>query len=53
MNAESSRSHSILSIVVTQKNMKTGRNKKGSLFLVDLAGSEKISKTVRVLIFLG
>jgi kinesin family protein 5 len=45
MNADSSRSHSILSILISQKNEKTGRNKKGRLFLVDLAGSEKISKT--------
>ena len=45
MNADSSRSHSILSVLITQKNDKSGRNKKGRLFLVDLAGSEKISKT--------
>lgn len=45
MNADSSRSHSILSILVGQKNDKSGRNLKGRLFLVDLAGSEKISKT--------
>jgi kinesin family member 5 len=45
MNAESSRSHSIVSILVDQKNTVTGRNKKGTLFLVDLAGSEKVSKT--------
>jgi kinesin family protein 5 len=45
MNAESSRSHSILSLLVTQKDEKTGRNKRGKVFLVDLAGSEKVSKT--------
>jgi kinesin family protein 5 len=45
MNADSSRSHSILSILISQKNEVTGRNRKGRLFLVDLAGSEKISKT--------
>jgi len=45
MNAESSRSHSILSITVKQKDEATGRVKSGRLFLVDLAGSEKISKT--------
>jgi kinesin family member 5 len=45
MNAESSRSHSILSILVTQKIESTGRHRKGKLFLVDLAGSEKVSKT--------
>ncbi len=45
MNAESSRSHSILSILVTQKLESTGRHRKGKIFLVDLAGSEKVSKT--------
>ena len=45
MNAESSRSHSILTILVTQKNEVQGVNRRGKLFLVDLAGSEKISKT--------
>lgn len=41
MNAESSRSHSILTILVTQKNESKGVNLRGKLFLVDLAGSEK------------
>ena len=45
MNAESSRSHSIVSILVSQRNSITGRNRTGKLFLVDLAGSEKVSKT--------
>ena len=45
MNAESSRSHSILSIFLDQKDTQTGRQKKGRLFLVDLAGSEQVSKT--------
>ncbi len=45
MNAESSRSHSIVSILVHQQSFTTGRNKSGRLFLVDLAGSEKVSKT--------
>jgi ribosomal protein L29 len=45
MNAESSRSHSIFSISVIQKNLDTGRKKKARLFLVDLAGSEKVSKS--------
>lgn len=45
MNAESSRSHSILSILISQQNSSTGRQRKGKIFLVDLAGSEKISKT--------
>lgn len=45
MNAESSRSHSIFSISLLQKDTHSGRNKKARLFLVDLAGSEKVSKT--------
>ena len=45
MNAESSRSHSVFSITVHQKDNISGRIKKARLFLVDLAGSEKISKT--------
>lgn len=45
MNQESSRSHSIFCIVVTQKNTVTGAQKSGQLFLVDLAGSEKVGKT--------
>ena len=45
MNAESSRSHSILSILVNQQNAASGRQRQGKIFLVDLAGSEKISKT--------
>ncbi|KAK0715026.1 P-loop containing nucleoside triphosphate hydrolase protein [Lasiosphaeris hirsuta] len=45
MNQESSRSHSIFVITITQKNVETGSAKSGQLFLVDLAGSEKIGKT--------
>ena len=45
MNQESSRSHSIFVITVTQKNVETGTAKSGQLFLVDLAGSEKVGKT--------
>ncbi|KAK8207330.1 kinesin heavy chain [Phyllosticta capitalensis] len=45
MNSESSRSHSIFVITVSQKNMDTGSAKTGQLFLVDLAGSEKVGKT--------
>lgn len=45
MNLESSRSHSIFVITITQKNVETGSAKAGQLFLVDLAGSEKIGKT--------
>lgn len=42
MNAESSRSHSMVVITITQKNMDTGAAKSGKLYLVDLAGSEKV-----------
>lgn len=45
MNAKSSRSHSLFSIVVTQTNIETFASKIGKLYLVDLAGSEKVSKT--------
>ena len=45
MNAESSRSHSIFLITISQKNIDTGTQKAGNLYLVDLAGSEKVGKT--------
>tara|TARA_R110002003_G_scaffold70_24_gene6543 strand:+ start:13683 stop:15866 length:2184 start_codon:yes stop_codon:yes gene_type:complete len=45
MNQESSRSHSIFVVTVSQKNVETGSQKSGQLFLVDLAGSEKVGKT--------
>eukprot|EP01031_Cornospumella_fuschlensis_P030176 gene30176-36454_t len=45
MNAESSRSHSIFTLLVEQRHMETGRVKRAKLYLVDLAGSEKVSKT--------
>ncbi|KAL4443117.1 hypothetical protein ABPG74_002184 [Tetrahymena malaccensis] len=44
MNEYSSRSHTILSITVTQR-YSNGQEKLGKLNLVDLAGSEKIAKT--------
>ena len=45
MNAESSRSHSIFQITISQKNLNDGSVKNGRLYLVDLAGSEKVGKT--------
>ena len=45
MNAESSRSHSIFLIQVSQENKITETKLTGKLYLVDLAGSEKIGKT--------
>lgn len=44
MNAESSRSHSIVVITITQKNVDSGAAKSGKLYLVDLAGSEKVGQ---------
>ncbi|KAI8914766.1 P-loop containing nucleoside triphosphate hydrolase protein [Powellomyces hirtus] len=45
MNSESSRSHSIFVLTITQKNLQDGSQKVGKLSLVDLAGSEKVGKT--------
>eukprot|EP00667_Euglena_gracilis_P003186 EG_transcript_3194 len=45
MNDESSRSHSIFQITVTQKHSVKLEQKSGKLFLVDLAGSERAGKT--------
>ena len=45
MNQESSRSHSIFVITISQKDTVTGSQKSGMLYLVDLAGSEKVGKT--------
>jgi kinesin family protein 5 len=45
MNDESSRSHAIFSLTVSQKNLENGIIKTGKLALVDLAGSEKVAKT--------
>ncbi|GMH93651.1 hypothetical protein TrVE_jg2046 [Triparma verrucosa] len=45
MNAESSRSHSLLMMTVTQRNVKTERVMRAKLVLGDLAGSERIKKT--------
>lgn len=44
MNVESSRSHAILQIDLTQESLQDGI-KRSKLFLVDLAGSEKVGKT--------
>ncbi|KAJ3185366.1 hypothetical protein HDU85_001416 [Gaertneriomyces sp. JEL0708] len=45
MNAESSRSHSVFLLTITQKNLTDGTQKAGKLYLVDLAGSERLGKT--------
>ena len=45
MNAESSRSHSLFILTLTQVNNDDGSSRTGKLYLVDLAGSEKVAKT--------
>ena len=45
MNKGSSRSHSLFSVTLFQRNIITGSTKNGKLVFVDLAGSEKMSKT--------
>ncbi|OMJ66260.1 hypothetical protein SteCoe_36958 [Stentor coeruleus] len=45
MNSQSSRSHSIFLITITQTNNRDYMAKTGKLYLVDLAGSEKVGKT--------
>ncbi|KNC48196.1 uncharacterized protein AMSG_04425 [Thecamonas trahens ATCC 50062] len=45
MNAQSSRSHSLLTIEVAAKDTVSLASSTGKLTLIDLAGSEKVSKT--------
>eukprot|EP01038_Epipyxis_sp_PR26KG_P009321 gene9321-12558_t len=45
MNAESSRSHLICSLVVKLTNRRSGNQSIGKLTLVDLAGSERVDKS--------
>ena len=45
MNAESSRSHLVLGVILESTNLGTGAVVKGKLTLVDLAGSERSAKT--------
>lgn len=42
MNAQSSRSHSIFVLTITQQDLRTMSTRRGRLYLVDLAGSEKV-----------
>ena len=44
MNTISSRSHSIFSVTIYQRNVLTESSKIGKIYFVDLAGSEKMSK---------
>eukprot|EP00123_Amoebidium_parasiticum_P010481 comp20134_c0_seq1/m.24871 comp20134_c0_seq1/g.24871 ORF comp20134_c0_seq1/g.24871 comp20134_c0_seq1/m.24871 type:complete len:771 (-) comp20134_c0_seq1:77-2389(-) len=45
MNAESSRSHSVFQLTISQRDLTNNTSKTGKLYLVDLAGSEKVGKT--------
>ena len=45
MNAESSRSHLVIGIIIESINKTNGNVLKGKLSLVDLAGSERVAKT--------
>lgn len=45
MNDESSRSHSILSVIIESTNLQTQSVAKGKLSFVDLAGSERVKKS--------
>ncbi|XP_035667060.1 myosin heavy chain, non-muscle-like isoform X4 [Branchiostoma floridae] len=45
MNADSSRSHLVIGIIIESTNITTGTMTKGKLSLVDLAGSERVAKT--------
>ena len=45
MNAESSRSHLVIGIVIESVNLTSGAVTRGKLSLVDLAGSERVAKT--------
>ena len=47
MNAGSSRSHLIVSMLLETTNKQTGKSAVGKLSLIDLAGSERAGKTVR------
>ena len=45
MNDQSSRSHAVFILFVTQHNVATGVKTRSKLMMVDLAGSEKVGKT--------
>ena len=45
MNAESSRSHMIFSVVIDSKNPQTGASTRGKISLVDMAGSERVKRS--------
>ncbi|XP_013381307.1 nuclear mitotic apparatus protein 1 [Lingula anatina] len=45
MNAESSRSHLVVGVIIESTNRTSGTVTRGKLSLVDLAGSERVAKT--------
>lgn len=45
MNATSSRSHTVFTIIVTSKDPITGLTQEGKMNFVDLAGSERVKKS--------
>lgn len=45
MNAASSRSHLVLTLHTTVRNVRDGTERRGKLHLVDLAGSERVGKS--------
>ncbi|EGZ25548.1 hypothetical protein PHYSODRAFT_311969 [Phytophthora sojae] len=45
MNADSSRSHSVLVLTLAKKHLASGTKVRGKMCIVDLAGSEKVLKT--------
>ncbi|KDO25817.1 hypothetical protein SPRG_08760 [Saprolegnia parasitica CBS 223.65] len=46
MNNDSSRSHTILMINMTRRDVLAGTEKKATMYVVDLAGSEMVAKTM-------
>ena len=45
MNQDSSRSHSVFTVTITNRNVRTTVSKESKLVLIDLAGSEMVKKT--------
>ncbi|GKT32882.1 Kinesin like protein [Aduncisulcus paluster] len=45
MNARSSRSHTVFSITILQRDRRSGEVVRGTLYVLDLAGSERVKKS--------
>lgn len=52
MNADSSRSHSLVSVKVVGTNKTLGVTLRGKLHLIDLAGSERVNRSGAQVCFL-